>query len=92
MAPLPVHKFSSHDIVDIRPNKSATSNQTIASGVVYRVEEQCIIVALEDVPVEGLEQPLRLEKLANEVSLSMKLKIPMLSVNIRLSDYEQQLV
>lgn len=32
-----------------------------------RVRDTCIIVAVDEPPEEGLEQPLRLEKLANEV-------------------------
>jgi hypothetical protein len=34
---------------------------------VCRVRDTCIIVAVDEPPEEGLEQPLRLEKLANEV-------------------------
>jgi hypothetical protein len=34
------------------------------------VRDTCIIVAVDEPPEEGLEQPLRLEKLANEVSSS----------------------
>lgn len=32
-----------------------------------RVRDTCIVVAVDEPPEEGLEQPLRLEKLANEV-------------------------
>jgi hypothetical protein len=32
-----------------------------------RVRDTALVVAVEDAPEEGLEQPLRLEKLANEV-------------------------
>eukprot|EP00955_Chlamydomonas_euryale_P113300 366209-Chlamydomonas_euryale.AAC.5 len=38
------------------------------AGVIYRVRDTAIVVAVDDVPSEGLEQPLRLEKLANEVT------------------------
>ena len=38
-----------------------------SSGVVFRVRDTAIIVAVEDAPEEGLDQPLRLDKLANEV-------------------------
>lgn len=34
-----------------------------------RVKDTCIIVAVEEMPDEGLDQPLRLDKLANEVLL-----------------------
>lgn len=33
-----------------------------------RVRDTSIVVAVDEPPEEGLEQPLRLEKLANEVS------------------------
>lgn len=38
------------------------------SPVLPRVRDTCIVVAVDEPPEEGLEQPLRLEKLANEVS------------------------
>lgn len=41
----------------------------VFSGVVYRIKENSLIVAVEEAPEEGLDQPLRLEKLANEVRL-----------------------
>ena len=36
-------------------------------GVIYRVKETSVVVAVDDAPEEGLDQPLRLDKLANEV-------------------------
>lgn len=65
--PLPPHKFSPHDVVDVRPNKSDSNGPALVGGLVYRVKEDCITVAVEEAPDEGLDQPLRLEKLANEV-------------------------
>lgn len=65
--PLAQHKFGPHDVVDLRPSSGAGSGSALASGVVYRVSDTAIIVAVEEAPEEGLEQPLRLEKLANEV-------------------------
>lgn len=65
--PLPPHKFSPHDVVDIRPNKADSSGPALVGGLVYRVREDSITVAVEEAPDEGLDQPLRLEKLANEV-------------------------
>lgn len=67
--PLPPHKFSPHDVVDIRPNKADSTGPALVGGLVYRVKEDCITVAVEEAPEEGLDQPLRLEKLANEVCL-----------------------
>ncbi len=36
-------------------------------GVVYRCKDNALVVAVDEVPDEGMDQPLRLEKLANEV-------------------------
>ncbi len=77
--PLPPHKFSSHDVVDIRPSKAAAGGPPLASGVVFRVRDEQVVVAVEEPPEDGLDQPLRLEKLANEVRvLSFRLRIQML--------------
>lgn len=46
---------------------SAGEGAPLCSGVVYRVRDSAIIVAVDESPEEGLDQPLRLEKLANEV-------------------------
>ncbi len=64
---LPQHKFGPHDVVALRPSKGDSSGPPLCSGLVYRVRESSIVVAVDDVPDEGMEQPLRLEKLANEV-------------------------
>ncbi|XP_073150723.1 uncharacterized protein [Henckelia pumila] len=37
-------------------------------GVVYRIKDSSITVAFDDIPEEGLNIPLRLEKVANEVT------------------------
>ena len=57
---LPQHKFSPHDVVALRPNKGAAEGPPIVQGVVYRVKEMSIVVAVDDAPEEGLDQPLRL--------------------------------
>jgi len=54
-------------VVDIRANKADSNGPALVGGLVYRVKEDCITVAVEEAPDEGLDQPLRLEKLANEV-------------------------
>ena len=67
-APLPQHRFSPHDVVDLRPaSAAAAAGPPLATGVVYRVTDASIIVAVDEPPEEGLNTPLRLEKLANEV-------------------------
>ena len=54
-------------MVDIRPSKGDMGVPALVGGLVYRVKEDCITVAVEEAPEEGLDQPLRLDKLANEV-------------------------
>ena len=52
--------------VALRPAKGSAAEPALASGVVYRVREDALTVALEEAPDEALDQPLRLDKLANE--------------------------
>ena len=67
---LPDHKLSPHDIVRICPakNEGDGSKSICSEGVVYRVKESSITIAVEEMPDEGLDVPLKLEKLANEVT------------------------
>ena len=65
---LPVHKFGPHDVVALRPSKGPPDGPSIAEGVIFRIRDTSIVVAVEDVPDEGLDVPLRLDKLANEVT------------------------
>ncbi|BBH07366.1 DNA-binding protein, putative [Prunus dulcis] len=65
---LPPHKFSSHDVVVLKPNKADLGSSALGQGVVYRLKDSSITVAFDDVPEDGLNSPLRLEKLANEVT------------------------
>ena len=66
--PLPPHKLGPHDAVEIRPHKGPSP--ALASGVVYRIKDDVIIIAVEELPEAGLDQPLRLDKLANVVGSS----------------------
>lgn len=66
-AELPPHKFGPHDLVELRPNKGGASTAPVASGVVYRCKERELIVAVEDVPEDGLDQGLRVDRIVNEV-------------------------
>ncbi len=63
-------------MVDIRANKADSNGPALVGGLVYRVKEDCITVAVEEAPDEGLDQPLRLEKLANEVQLVDSVLMP----------------
>ncbi|MCO5594805.1 hypothetical protein L7F22_048839 [Adiantum nelumboides] len=65
---LPPHKMTSHDVVILKPNKAESSSSPLGQGIVYRVKDTSIIVAVDDVPDDGLNSPLRLEKVANEVT------------------------
>ena len=65
--PLPPHKLTPHDVVAIRPSKGDASGDPLCSGVVYRVRDTAIEVALDD-PPDALDGALRLERLANETS------------------------
>ena len=68
---LSAHKFSPHDVVALRPSKGPPDSPCIVQGVIYRIKDSAIIVAVDDLPYEGhegLDVPLRLDKLANEVT------------------------
>ncbi|KAK9825119.1 hypothetical protein WJX74_010900 [Apatococcus lobatus] len=65
-SPLPPHRFGPHDFVALKPNKADPATPALASGVVYRIRDDFITIAVEADIDEGLDQPLRLEKLANE--------------------------
>ncbi|KAM7524538.1 hypothetical protein LguiA_014440 [Lonicera macranthoides] len=65
---LPAHKFGTHDVVVLKPNKADLGSPPLGQGVVYRLKDSSITVAFDDVPEEGLNSPLRLEKMANEVT------------------------
>ncbi|CAL5351967.1 unnamed protein product [Camellia sinensis] len=65
---LPAHKFGIHDVVVLKPNKADLGSPPLGQGVVYRLKDSSITVAFDDIPEEGLNSPLRLEKVANEVT------------------------
>lgn len=64
---LPPHKLNPHDIVQLLPAKGGPESQVLARGVVYRTTDTSVIVAVDEYE-EGMDVPLRLEKLANEVT------------------------
>ncbi|EEH53335.1 uncharacterized protein MICPUCDRAFT_29100 [Micromonas pusilla CCMP1545] len=67
--PLPPHKFTPHDVVCVRPSKGVGGGEPIAAGVVYRVKDTAIEVAVDDAPdSDGVDQAVRLEKLSNETT------------------------
>ena len=52
--------------MEIRPHKG--DGGRLAEGVVCRVEDRSVTVAVDEVPEDGMDVPLRLVKLANEVT------------------------
>ncbi|MQM06152.1 hypothetical protein Taro_038973 [Colocasia esculenta] len=65
---LPTHKFGTHDVVILKPNKADSGSGSLGQGVVYRLKDTSITVVFDDIPEDGLNNPLRLEKVANEVT------------------------
>ncbi|KAI3719833.1 hypothetical protein L6452_20738 [Arctium lappa] len=65
---LPAHKFGTHDVVVLKPNKADLGAPALGQGVVYRLKDSSITIAFDDIPEEGLNSPLRIEKVANEVT------------------------
>jgi hypothetical protein len=65
--PLPPHKLTPHDIVAIKANKGEPGGDPLCAGVVYRVRDAQIEIAIDEAP-EALDGTLRLERLANETS------------------------
>ncbi|CAL0310057.1 unnamed protein product [Lupinus luteus] len=65
---LPAHKFGTHDVVVLKLNKADLGSPALGQGVVYRLKDSSITVAFDDIPEDGLNSPLRLEKVANEIT------------------------
>ena len=65
--PLPPHKLTPHDIVAIRANKGEPGGDPLCAGVVYRLRDAQLEIALDEAP-DALDGTLRLERLANETS------------------------
>lgn len=65
---LPAHKFGPHDVVVLKPNKADPGSASLGQGIVYRLKDSSITVAFDELPEDGLDSPLRLEKVANEVT------------------------
>ncbi|KAJ0634038.1 putative hydrolase [Helianthus annuus] len=81
---LPAHKFGTHDVVVLKPNKADLGSPALGQGVVYRLKDSSITIAFDDIPEEGLNSPLRIEKVANEVTYRrMKDTLIQLSKGIR---------
>ena len=67
--PLPDHKLTVHDVVAVRPSSGA-ANEDVARGIVCRLTDTKLSVALDDAPEGGglTDGALRVERLANDVT------------------------
>ncbi|KAK9726066.1 hypothetical protein RND81_05G187700 [Saponaria officinalis] len=65
---LPPHRFGPHDVVVLKLNKADAGSPPMGQGVVYRLKDSSLTVAFDDIPEDGLNNSLRLEKVANEVT------------------------
>ncbi|KAJ3695694.1 hypothetical protein LUZ60_001071 [Juncus effusus] len=65
---LPPHRFGTHDVVVLKQNNADSAANSLGQGVVYRLKDSSIIVAFDEIPDDGLNSSLRLEKVANEVT------------------------
>lgn len=73
-APLPAHRFSLADLVEIRLAKSPASDPPLASGVASRLRDESLTLALDEPPGDELSAAaaagasLRADRLANDVT------------------------
>ena len=66
--PLPPHALTPPDVVALRAGgKGSGVPPPLAQGVVYRVRDDAIVVALDDPPEDDRELVLRIDRLGNEV-------------------------
>lgn len=65
---LPAHRFSQHDVMCIRPNKGDRDKKFAIEGVVYRLSENSITVAVDEYPDELIYVPLKIEKVADYIT------------------------
>lgn len=67
--PLPPNSLAPHDVVALRPGGKGVP-PPLAQGVVYRVRDDAVVVALDEPPEEDLEGLLRIDRLSNEVGVT----------------------
>ena len=72
--PLPAHRFGLADLVEIRLSKAPASDPPLASGVVSRIRDDSLTLAVDDAPGDELSSAaeagasLRADRLSNEVT------------------------
>jgi len=70
-AVLPCSKISQHDLVRLKANNRPTkeaSSKVLLGGIVYKLSEKSITLAVDDYPEEYISMPLKLEKIANHIT------------------------
>ena len=70
-SPLPAHRVGANDLVEIRGAKAPSSDPPLASGVVARVRDDSVVVAVDSGADPGSWPPrasLRVDRLANDVT------------------------
>src|SRR5262245_1514527 len=65
---LPAHRFQPGDIVLLKAMKGGPPSESSPTGVVYRLNSRRVTVALDDEPEDPLEEPLRLDRVANDIT------------------------
>jgi ATP-dependent RNA/DNA helicase IGHMBP2 len=65
---LPAHRFEPGDIVALSESGASKRADPAPTGVVYRVGERRITIALDEDPEEDFAEPLRLLRVANDVT------------------------
>jgi len=65
---LPPHKLKPHVSVAITAGSATAARGAPVLGLVYRVRDNAIVVAVDDVPEYDLDMPLRLEEVADDIT------------------------
>jgi ATP-dependent RNA/DNA helicase IGHMBP2 len=68
---LPAHRFQPGDIVALRTasaSPASSSGLDAPTGVAYRVGTRSLTVALDELPEERLDPPLRIDRVANDIT------------------------
>eukprot|EP00890_Picochlorum_soloecismus_P004479 jgi/Picsp_1/5031/NSC_02394-R1_dna-binding protein smubp-2-like len=70
-AVLPCSKISQHDLVRLKANNRAgkeASSKVLLEGIVYKLSEMSVTVAVDEYPDEYISMPLKVEKIANHIT------------------------
>lgn len=70
-ATLPCSKISQHDLVRLKANSRTAkeaSSKVLSEGIVYKLSETSVTIAVDEYPDEYISMPLKLEKIANHIT------------------------